>query len=410
LNTFCSACLIDKVDSLVGLDIGSPGRDNPKLDLKLDRPMYTYDMAITYDDIAAVISRQTGIPVGKMKSEDLSKLADAESELGKRVVGQKLAVESVSNALRRNRIGLRKRKAPVGSFLFLGPTGVGKTELAKALADYVLDDESKIIRVDMTEYMERHEAAKLIGSPPGYVGYGEGGQLTERIKRQPYSVVLFDEVEKAHPDVFNLLLQVLDDGRLTDAEGRTVSFEHSIVIFTSNIGSEFLTNKGSGIIGMTSSEMDARERVEARVHEELRKHFRPEFLNRLDDVIIFDKLSKAECRTILDMGLRDLRLRLGDMGLTLDIDEGAMELLLEKGFDTVYGARPLRRALEKELENKVANEVIKLGRKINYQSLRSGSVRVRRNLGTSSLDVGVWFEPAFVEPRRSLRGAESLPA
>jgi ATP-dependent Clp protease ATP-binding subunit ClpC len=374
------------------------------LDQSLEKQVKNSESTVSSEDIAEVVARATGIPVGKLKAEDFEKLATAEAELGKRVRGQSAAIETVANALRRNRIGLRRRKAPVGSFLFLGPTGVGKTELAKALAAFVLDDESKIIRVDMTEFMERHEVAKLIGSPPGYVGHGEGGQLTERIRRHPYSVVLFDEVEKAHPDIFNLLMQVLDDGRLTDSEGRTVSFENAIVIFTSNIGSEFLTGKGSGVIGMSFSEQEEIDRAELRVREELKKFFRPEFLNRLDETVIFKKLSLQECRGILDLRLEDLRVRLSTLGLALDIDSASCEFLLANGFDPLYGARPLRRTLERELENKVAIEVVKLGRRFDVPSLRKGAVKVRLGVeAPQTLEVTVWYGPAYV-------GAERLPS
>lgn len=333
---------------------------------------------ITDEDIAGIISRSTGIPVGRLQAEELAKLANLEIELTKRVVGQSPAVIAVANALRRNRVGLRDRRAPIGSFLFLGPTGVGKTELAKALAGLVLDDENRIIRVDMSEYMERHEASKLIGSPPGYVGYGEGGQLTERIRRQPYSVVLFDEVEKAHPDIFNMLLQVLDDGRLTDAEGRVVNFENSIIIFTSNIGSEHLSGKGGKAIGLSIQNDEMKALQEEKVREELKLRFRPEFLNRLDDTIIFRALGREECRIILDMQLTALHRRLAGLGLELDIDEGAICLLLDKGFDPLYGARPLRRTLERELENPLAGEIIRVGKSRDTGLVKGRSVWVRK--------------------------------
>ena len=266
------------------------------------------DRIVTADDIANLVSKQTGIPVQRLQAEDFQKLARIEEELSKRLIGQHKAIQAVANALRRNRIGLRQRQAPIGSFFFLGPTGVGKTELAKALAEYVLNDEHRLLRFDMTEFMERHESSKLIGSPPGYVGYGEGGQLTEKVKRQPYSVLLFDEVEKAHLDVFNLFLQILDDGRLTDAEGQSVNFENTLIIFTSNIGSEYLSsNKRS--LGLSSSKELLGHDLRELVMGELKKAFKPEFLNRLDEIIIFDKLEKEEISKILDMNLKKLSKR-----------------------------------------------------------------------------------------------------
>ncbi|NBO39225.1 ATP-dependent Clp protease ATP-binding subunit [bacterium] len=320
------------------------------------------DRIVTPDDIAELISRSTGIPVRRLQDEDMAKLAHIEDELGKRVMGQAHAVHAVANALRRNRVGLRERKAPIGSFLFLGPTGVGKTELAKALAEYVLNDEARLIRFDMSEFMERHETAKLIGSPPGYVGYGEGGQLTEKVKRQPYSVLLFDEIEKAHPETFNLFLQLLDDGRLTDAEGQVVHFENTLVIFTSNIGSEHIVaNKRA--LGLSSENRElSNEEVEKLVKDELKKAFKPEFLNRLDETIVFHKLSKESIARILDLHLADLAGRLSKQGLQMVVTQSAKDWLSEHGFDPLYGARPLRRLLEHELENRIAQEIIRVGR------------------------------------------------
>lgn len=319
------------------------------------------DRVVTSDDIAELVARSTGIPVTRLQAEDMTKLARIEEELQRRVVGQQQGVEAIANALRRNRVGLRERKAPIGSFLFLGPTGVGKTELAKALAEYVLNDESKIVRFDMSEYMERHESAKLIGSPPGYVGYGDGGQLTEKIRRQPYSVVLFDEVEKAHPDTFNMFLQLLDDGRLTDAEGQVVNFQNTIVIFTSNIGSEHIsTNKRAMGLGTGEKELSNVE-IETLVKEETKKFFKPEFLNRLDEVIVFHKLSKEDMRQIFNLQLERLEQRLLKQNLKLNTTNEAKDWLMEKGFDPVYGARPLRRVLETEVENKIAQEIVRLG-------------------------------------------------
>jgi ATP-dependent Clp protease ATP-binding subunit ClpC len=293
--------------------------------------------------------------------------------LQKRVVGQDHALRAVADAIRRNRIGLRKRKAPIGSFLFLGPTGVGKTELAKALAEFVLGNESKIVRFDMSEFMERHEASKLIGSPPGYVGYGEGGQLTEAIRKKPYSVVLFDEIEKAHPDIFNLFLQILDDGHLTDAEGLQVSFENTIIIFTSNVGSEHINSTRRTVgLGHPNTTLTSQEIQELALGE-LKSVFRPEFLNRLDDTVVFKKLELPQIEAILALSIQNLELRLRDMGLTLQMSEGARNHLLTEGFDPLFGARPLRRVVEKELENPIALEIIK------QKTEAPGIVRVETN-------------------------------
>lgn len=320
------------------------------------------DRVVLQDDIAELVSRTTGIPVRRLQAEDIAKLANIEDELAKRVIGQPHAVQAVANALRRNRVGLRERKAPIGSFLFLGPTGVGKTELAKALAEYVLNDESKLVRFDMSEFMERHETAKLIGSPPGYVGYGEGGQLTEKVKRQPYCVLLFDEIEKAHPETFNLFLQLLDDGRLTDAEGQVVNFENTLIVFTSNIGSEHIVSNKRAL-GLSSDTRElSNEEVEKLVKDELKKAFKPEFLNRLDETIVFRKLARDSVASILDLHLQDLSSRLRKQGLELHVSEPAKSWLGENGFDTLYGARPLRRLLEQEVENRIAQEIVRVGR------------------------------------------------
>ncbi|WGL60053.1 ATP-dependent Clp protease ATP-binding subunit [Pigmentibacter sp. JX0631] len=320
------------------------------------------DRVVTADDIAELVSKVTGIPAKKLQAEELEKLAHIEDELAKRLIGQKQAIQAVANALRRNRIGLRERKAPIGSFFFLGPTGVGKTELAKALAEYVLNDEQRLIRFDMTEFMERHETSKLIGSPPGFVGYGEGGQLTEKVKRQPYSVLLFDEVEKAHPDVFNLFLQILDDGRLTDAEGQKVSFENTLIVFTSNLGSEYISaNKRSVGLGGQDKDLTNKE-VTDLVLGELKKTFKPELLNRLDEIIVFEKLSQEDIEKILKLHIDKLALKVSKQGLKLDISPEAQKFLSERGFSPTNGARPLRRLLEAEVENKIAQEIIAKGK------------------------------------------------
>jgi len=301
------------------------------------------------DMIAQVVSRWTGIPVDKMLAGEREKLLAMETEIAKRVVGQKEAVEAVSTAVRRSRAGLQDPDRPMGSFMFLGPTGVGKTELSRALAEFLFDDESAILRVDMSEYMEKHAVARLIGAPPGYVGYEEGGALTEAVRRRPYQVILFDEIEKAHPDVLNVLLQVLDDGRLTDGQGRTVDFRNTLIIMTSNLGSEFLVNQKEG------EDSDA---VEAQVMDVVRSHFRPEFLNRVDEIILFHRLRREHMGRIVDIQLKRLTKLLADRKITLDLDDGAKEWLGNKGYDPAYGARPLKRVIQKYVQDPLAEMVL----------------------------------------------------
>ena len=272
-----------------------------------------------------------------------------EDNLGRRVIGQDEAVIAVSNAIRRARAGLQDPNRPIGSFLFLGPTGVGKTELTKALAEFLFDDDSAMVRIDMSEYMEKHSVARLIGAPPGYVGYDEGGALTEAVRRRPYQVILFDEVEKAHPDVFNVLLQVLDDGRLTDGQGRTVDFRNTLIVLTSNLGSEALANLPDGA--------DI-ERARPAVMEAVRAAFRPEFLNRLDEVLLFRRLSREDMKGIVEIQLRHLQKLLADRKITLDIDGAAEAWLADKGYDPVYGARPLKRVIQRELQNPLAQQIL----------------------------------------------------
>ncbi|MCF7731775.1 MAG: ATP-dependent chaperone ClpB [Akkermansiaceae bacterium] len=292
---------------------------------------------VTEEDIARVVSAWTGIPVNRLQEGERQKLVEMERRLGARVVGQAKAIRAVANAVRRARAGLQDENRPIGSFLFLGPTGVGKTELSKALAEFLFDDEGAMVRIDMSEYMEKHSVSRLIGAPPGYVGYDEGGQLSEQVRRKPYSVVLFDEVEKAHPDVFNVLLQVLDDGRITDGQGRTVDFRNTVLIMTSNIGSQHILNESNA------------EQREAQVTEALRHHFRPEFLNRIDEVIIFDRLDRSEITAIVDLQLERVRKRLAKQGLGLALTEAAKEFIGNQGYDPVYGARPLKRAIQHQL-------------------------------------------------------------
>ena len=301
---------------------------------------------VTDQDVAEVVSKWTGIPLSKLMEGETEKLIHLEEHLHQRVVGQGEAVEAVSNAIRRSRAGLSDPHRPVGSFLFLGPTGVGKTELARALAEFLFDDERSMVRIDMSEYMEKHSVSRLIGAPPGYVGYDEGGQLTEVVRRRPYSVVLLDEVEKAHPEVFNVLLQLLDDGRLTDGQGRTVDFTNVVLIMTSNLGSEFIDpDQPRGI-------------VQERVLEIVREHFRPEFLNRIDDVIVFDKLSMEDLRQIVEIQMESLRERLESRDIDLAVTEDALDLLAERGYDPVYGARPLKRVLQKDLADPIATSIL----------------------------------------------------
>lgn len=301
---------------------------------------------VTEEDISRVVSSWTGIPVSRLQEGEKQKLVSMEARLGDRVVGQKKAIRAVANAVRRARAGLQDENRPIGSFIFLGPTGVGKTELSKALAEFLFDDESAMVRIDMSEYMEKHSVARLIGAPPGYVGYEEGGQLSEQVRRKPYSVVLFDEIEKAHQDVFNVLLQVLDDGRITDGQGRTVDFRNTVLIMTSNIGSQYILHEENP------------EQREAKVSDALRGHFRPEFLNRIDETIIFDRLEREEITTIVDLQLDRVRKRLAKQGLGLALTEAAKEFIGSQGYDPVYGARPLKRAIQHLLLDPLSLDVL----------------------------------------------------
>ncbi|MCS7002262.1 MAG: AAA family ATPase, partial [Dehalococcoidia bacterium] len=294
-------------------------------------------------DIAEIVSRWTHIPVTKLLEGEVEKLIHMEDRLRERVVGQEEAIRAVANAVRAARAGLQDPNRPLGSFLFLGPTGVGKTETARALAEFLFDDEKALVRIDMSEYQEKHTVARLIGAPPGYVGYEEAGQLTEAVRRRPYCVILFDEVEKAHPEVLNVLLQLLDDGRLTDAQGRTVDFKNTIVILTSNLGSHYITERGLSW-----------ETIRERVMMAVREHFRPELLNRIDDIVIFRSLGRAEIGQIVDIQLRSLRARLAERSITLELTDTAKETLADIGFDPVYGARPLKRAIQKEIVQPLA--------------------------------------------------------
>ncbi len=311
------------------------------------------------DDIAEVVSRWTGIPVKRLLEEEANKLTRMEEELTKRVIGQSKAVESIANAIRRARTGLNESSRPIGSFVFLGPTGVGKTELARALAEFMFNDENSLIRVDMSEYMERHAVSRLIGSPPGYVGYEEGGQLTERVRRKPYSVVLFDEMEKAHPEAFNLLLQVLDDGQLTDAKGRKVNFKNTIIIMTSNLGTEMVNEYHSLGFAQDDGKEERRvSEVEGKIMETIKRHFRPEFLNRLDEIIIFNSLSRKDIEKIVDLQLEEVKSRLAAKGIKLKISAELRGYIVKKGFDPVYGARPLKRVIQNLVLNPLAQRLL----------------------------------------------------
>lgn len=316
---------------------------------------------VTAEDIAKIVSEWTGIPVVQLTKEESERLLNMENVLHERVIGQSEAVTAIAKAIRRGRVGLKDPKRPVGSFIFLGPTGVGKTELCKALAEAMFGDENAMLRLDMSEYMEKHTVSKLIGSPPGYVGFEEGGQLTEKVRRKPYSVVLFDEIEKAHPDVFNMLLQILEDGRLTDSQGRTVDFKNTIIIMTSNVGARLITEKQS-LLGFNSENENVEESEKKDIKElvtgELRKVFRPEFLNRVDDIIVFNKLNKDEIKQIAVKMLKTLENRLDKMNIKISFTDNAISEIADKGFDENYGARPLRRAIQNEIEDPLSEQML----------------------------------------------------
>ena len=315
------------------------------------------------EDIAEIVAMWTGIPVVQLTQEESERLLKLEETLHQRVIGQDEAVTAVSKAIRRGRVGLKDKNRPIGSFIFLGPTGVGKTELCKALAEAMFGDEKAMIRLDMSEYMEKHTVSRLVGSPPGYVGFDEGGQLTEAVRRKPYSVLLFDEIEKAHPDVFNMLLQILDDGRLTDAHGKVVSFKNTIIIMTSNIGARLITEKQQERLGFaTAGETDAAERDFERTKElvmgELKKVFRPEFINRVDDIIVFHKLLHEDIQRIAGKMLEGLQEQLSDMEIAVEFTPAAVEAVANAGFDPIYGARPLRRAIRSKIEDPVSERML----------------------------------------------------
>ncbi|MBK5110062.1 MAG: ATP-dependent Clp protease ATP-binding subunit [Thermoleophilia bacterium] len=356
------------------------------------------------EEIADIVSMWTGIPVFKLTEAETKKLINMEGELHKRVIGQEAAIEAVSRAIRRSRAGIKDPKRPAGSFVFLGPSGVGKTELARTLAEFLFGDEESMVRIDMSEYMEKHAVSRLVGSPPGYVGYDEGGQLTEAVRRKPYSVLLLDEIEKAHPDVFNILLQILEDGRLTDAQGRTVDFRNAIIIMTSNIGAnEIARNQG---IGFTVSDETgiSYEDMKGRITSELKKVFRPEFLNRIDEVIVFHKLSREEIREIIELMLGRVRNQIAEHELMLELDNEAKDFLVDKGWDPSMGARPLRRAIQRYIEDPLADEVLKAG---GGDSVAGSLVTVKRDPDGDDDDLP--FKMKVTKPRKKAKAKKKEP-
>ncbi|HBN85794.1 MAG TPA: hypothetical protein DDZ89_18355 [Clostridiales bacterium] len=317
------------------------------------------DTKIGYEEIADVVSQWTGIPVRKLQGDESERLLHMEDILHKRVVGQEQAVEALSKAIRRSRVGLKDPQKPIGSFIFLGPTGVGKTELSKALAEAMFGDENAMIRVDMSEYMEKYSVSKLVGSPPGYVGYDEGGQLTDKVRTNPYSVLLFDEIEKAHPDVFNILLQVLDDGRITDGQGRTVDFRNTVVIMTSNVGAMQLTeDRPLGFSFQQDNDESDYKSLKGKVMTELKRSFRPEFLNRVDDIIVFHHLTKEHMNEIIEIMLKNLRDRLKSRNITLKVTDEVKSYIIKKGYDKAYGARPMKRVIQNLIEDGLAEKLL----------------------------------------------------
>ena len=333
---------------------------------------------VSEQEIAGVVARWTGIPVKKMLQSETEKLTKMEDVLKKRVIGQEEAVVSVSNAIRRSRAGIAPPQKPIGSFIFLGPTGVGKTELAKALAEFMFDTEEALVRVDMSEYMEKHSVSKIIGSPPGYVGYEEGGQITEIIRRRPYAVILFDEIEKAHPDVFNILLQILDDGRVTDAKGRTVNFKNTVIIMTSNIGSQMILDSHKrGEFGFKNGNTTAKkqeENMKEKITGALHEQFKPEFLNRIDEIIIFHSLTEKQIEQIVELQLAEIQERLNEKRITLKVDDTAKKLLAKEGYNPDFGARPLKRLLQNTILDELALKILE-GKVVDGQTVKISSER-----------------------------------
>jgi ATP-dependent Clp protease ATP-binding subunit ClpC len=332
---------------------------------------------VTAEDIAIIVSKWTGIPLIRLEQKESEKFLKMEEGVRKRVIGQDEAIASISRAVRRSRAGIKDPKRPIGSFVFLGPTGVGKTLLAKAIAEYMFGDENAIIQLDMSEYMEKFNVSRLVGAPPGYVGYEEGGQLTERVRRRPYSVILLDEIEKAHPDVFNILLQVLEEGRLTDSYGRKVDFRNTIVVMTANIGASLVKKQGSLGFVTQRDEMDY-ETLKSRLMEEVKKTFKPEFLNRVDDIIVFKPLSRKDLEKIVEIEIREVEKRLAEQQIQLTLDKDAKDLLIDRGFDQIFGARPLKRTIQRFIEDPLAEEIIagrfKEGTKIQVKRKGDGLI------------------------------------
>ena len=328
-----------------------------------------YKEEVTEEDIAAVVARWTGIPITKLLESEMHRLALLEELLGQRVIGQKEALEAVANAVRRSRAGIAEERRPIGSFLFLGPTGVGKTETARALAEFLFNDENALVRIDMSEFMEKHSVARLIGAPPGYIGYEEGGQLTEKVRRHPYAVILFDEMEKAHPEVFHLLLQLLDDGRLTDGKGKVVNFKNTVIIMTSNIGSDMIRDAEDNNISKTHEA----------VMDKVRHIFKPEFLNRIDEIILYRTLTPDDCAKIVKLQMAHVRDRLQRQGVALNASVRAIEFLAQQGYDPAYGARPLKRLIQKEILDPVARLMIEKGRGLKKITIdvKDGKLSVR---------------------------------
>ncbi len=353
------------------------------------------------EEIADIVSMWTGIPVFKLTEAETKKLIRMEDELHKRVIGQDVAIQAVSKAIRRSRAGIKDPKRPAGSFIFLGPSGVGKTELARTLAEFLFGDEDAMVRIDMSEYMEKHAVSRLVGSPPGYIGYDEGGQLTEAVRRKPYSVLLLDEIEKAHPDVFNILLQILEDGRLTDAQGRTVDFRNSIVIMTSNIGAQDIARNTPLGFSVTDETGVTYEDMKSRIMGDLKKVFRPEFLNRIDEVIVFHKLTKEEIKEIIDLMVDRVRAQVAEHELQLDLTDDAKELLVEKGWDPAMGARPLRRAIQRYIEDPLADEVLKAG------PMKSGSTVLVDRDGSGDEERPLKLD--IVEPKKKVTRKKREP-
>ncbi len=354
------------------------------------------------EEIADIVAMWTGIPVFKLTEAETKKLIRMEDELHKRVIGQEVAITAVSKAIRRSRAGIKDPKRPAGSFIFLGPSGVGKTELARTLAEFLFGDEDAMVRIDMSEYMEKHAVSRLVGSPPGYVGYDEGGQLTEAVRRKPYSVLLLDEIEKAHPDVFNILLQILEDGRLTDAQGRTVDFRNAIVIMTSNVGAKDIARNAPLGFTITDETGTTYEEMKSKITGELKKVFRPEFLNRIDEVIVFHKLEKSEIKEIVDLLIARVRVQVAEHELQLELTDEAKDLLVEKGWDPAMGARPLRRAIQRYIEDPLADEVLRQG------ELKGGTtVLVDRDESGDEEDRPLSMK--FVKPSKRQKKADPEP-